>query len=516
MQPWNGDGSLPNDNRLYQQHPTLSSAGLTLIFDSAGPVQLPYDVSRPVAYIPPLWFSTISGSPPGERYVDQSLVDFSSFVYQPSKDQWHITEPSSLPCALPAVYQGQLSQQQYLAVQHNSSLATLIAVPSTVVLYFYYSAVPPTDTDMDAYGSAWSICASGSITAIGPYSYGNNVVYQALTMTGQRLFLDEKGVSSVSAITAISTEDSANQLLYAGRPPYYDTNGITFALSPTPLFPNSFNELAFNWIHLSNGSGETSGFTTPSSTVSFVFSALQRSLLTCLQPGDGLQASQNGWIMVLVVVIPMLGLILCVMCLELVNISFRRRQLASMMGWLMISIAAVAFCSWAAYATYYASISIDSSTALSPVTVQYRLDYMLLGWVPCGVGVAAAMIIMLMSLKLEEQRRLAQVCELRSHPDYQHNGSTMSTITSVSVGSKTRASELGLSMTINESDTSQPQGEAEDDAEESTWMHRVQLSVISQRTKAKLTMQHLYSSFTYYILLAGLALTAAMALTATR
>ena len=500
VQSINGDPTIANDNRLYMKHPILSDAGLTLVFDdSQPPVQLPYNVAKPYQRVSPVWFTTLAGSPATEKYVDQSLVSFSTFVYQPSEQQFNLSAPSTVPCALPQLYQSALDKQD-LPFQSNVTKATLAAVPATVTLHFYYAATPVMDRLQERlYGSTWSVCSYGSLQAIGPYTYGQQTVYQIVSVdSGSRTFLDSQGVASISTITGIAQLGGANQLLYMHETPYVDNDGITFALSGNPVFPSG--ESSVDWVHLSNGSGETTAVGVPTSVVTFFFSSNESAVGTCAQPGVSLSSSQQASVMVLAAAVPLLGIWLSVHSVELMYAALRRSQLGALLGWLTLSIAAVGFSTWAGILTYFASIELTCANCVTPLTLAYRTDYILLGWLPSIVGVALAIGCMVASLKHNQARRVSTV-RIASNKEQStvQRASTEPSVDRNSLGSST----FNKSTRISETEQ-YPSLEQEPDRMQ--WLN-------TQYRKAALTLSRLILCASYHVLLGGVALAAALILT---
>ena len=504
VQSINGDPKLANDNRLYIVHPILSEAGLTLQFDpSQPPVTLPYNLAQPHQRVSPVSFTTLAGSPAAEKYVDQSLVSFSSFVYQPSKQQFNLSAPSTLPCALPQLYQAALDKQQLL-FQSNETQAVLTAVPATIRLHFYYAATPAVDpADGSLYGSTWSVCSYGSLQAIGPYTYDQQSVYQIISVdSGSRTFLDSQGVASISAITGIAQLAGANQLLYVQQLPYMDNDGITFTLSNHPTFPGG--ESTVGWVHLSNGSGETTAGGVPSSVVSFVFSTHASDVRECAQPGLSLSASQQVSAMVLAAAVPLLGFWLAVHSVELMYAALRRSQLGTMLGCLTLSIAAVGFSSWAGILTYFASIELSCMDCVNPLTLAYRVDYILLAWVPSFVGVAIAIACMIASLKHNQSLRVTSVRRAvggKGEASTVQQANTEPSVDRSTMGSST----INRSTKISETEQ-YPALEPERERDRMQWL-------TIQYRKAASTLSRLVLCASYHVPLGGLALAAALVLT---
>ena len=491
VQSYNGDAATPNDNRLYVYHPTLSTAGLTLTFDSdQPPVKLPLSNAQPV------WFTTLAGSPPMEKYVAQGGVDYSSFVYQPSTDQADITQPASLACGLPIQYQQQLMQQQHPSPPSASTLkARVEPLPSSSLqtLYFYYSAVPD-GAVAEEFGTTWSVCTEGSFSALGPYTYGTDEVYQVISVSGTRLFLDQFGVSSSSDLIGVALLNGANQLLYV-RAPGVDPQGLTLTMTPAPLFPNVDNNVVSSFVTLSNGSGETTSFDVPDSQLLFFFSAQRDAVPSCVQPGDALQSSQDGVIVVLAATIGLLGYALAMMTVELMYAAFRRRQLVAMVAWLGVTAGAMGWSTWAAIATYYASIDVQCSDCLSPLTVGYRLDVLFLAWLPSLLCMTGSLLVMTASLKEDETHRMQQQM---LYPER----------TSSTLG---RSSTLGGSIILAHGSIAlSPALDCTTEAESGSVVHRW---LEREWTKTKKTCGRLYGAATLHLLPSGALMAAALILT---
>ena len=497
VQSFNGDVVTPNDNRLYVRHPTLSTAGLTLIFSpNDPPVQLPLSSAGPV------WFTTLTGSPPRERFVAQSGVDFSSFVYQASPNQFDINQPASLSCAVPVEYQKQV-------VHHlNASVAAFtqpLASGILQTLYFYYSAVPG-DAEANEFGSSWSICTEGTFSAIGPYTYGSDEVYQVISLSGSRLFLDRYGVSSTSALTGVSFLNGGNQLLYI-RFPGVDSQGLTLTMTPNPLFPNVDNNTASSWVHLSNGSGETTAFTVPNTRVILLFSNNVNDVPSCIQPGNELKTSQNGLIMLLGTAIALIGYSLSMMAVELTYVAFMRRRLVTMVAWLALAILATALSSWAAIATCFASINVQCPDCVSPITLSYRLDVLLLAWLPSVLCSTTALLVMVAALKKDEVRRMR---ERKVHPETSSGPLGLSETR----GSTTRdQSTLTLPSVI--ASTMKTEGTAGPLTDLQGEIQRVPQRgwLASQWAKAMQTWRRLWMCVTIHLLPGGVLMAAALVLT---
>ena len=444
LQMNNGYFPAPNDGRLYINYPTLSEGGVTFGFDlNSPPVTLPHNYATQADLIPPVWQTTIYGSPAAERFVDQSSVQYSSFVYQQSVDQWDLASASALPCALPPQYAAELNTQQ-LSTQSNSTKALLASIPPTVSLPFYYSATPALLTAEDQmYGSAWSICATGTFTAIGPFLYGGKWQYQVLSVSGQRLYLDQQGRDSVSHFVAVSVLEGANQVLYADAP-YLDAQGITLVLSPNPTFANANPNTLFNFVHFAKGTGETTGTYVPATTVDLLFSSDPTTSYTCMTPSSHLETNQNAAIVILGVAILFFGTYCAISTIEQIYASFRRMRPLSLVMWLMLSTMAISITVWAAILTYYASISVECADCLSPLTTAYSLQLMLLAWIPSVLGVFLALCVMLYSLREHETKRVWAMRQKRMEGEADRANSVidtdapieMSTIqTSTTVGS---------------------------------------------------------------------------------
>ena len=515
VQPLNGFASQPNDNRLYPSHPTLSEAGLTLQFAYGYTVvTLPYDYATGLRRIPPVWFSTIHGSPAAERYVDQGLVDWSTFVYQRADDQWNLTLPSTLPCALPAQYAAELNTAQ-LANLSQSTQSLLTTPPTTVSLPFYYSATPAPQSDQDSsFGTSWSACATGTFQAVGPTTYGAEMVWQVLSVSGQRLFLDQRGVSSVSTFTSVSTAAGANQLLYA-TPPFVDEAGLSLVLSPFPLFANAPENVWFDFVRMANGSGETTGTYTPTSAVTFLFSTDPSTTYTCAQPNDHLESSQEGGVMVLAVVVLLFGTFTAISTIEQIYVSFRRRRPFALLAWLGLSTLAIAVPVWAGILTYYASLTVHCPRCLSPLTISYSLDDLLLASIPAVVCVFLSVCTMLRSLKDYEIRRVRVLRQRQLRVTEGQSGSTVEPsrdLSAKSGASSTGKAEVEGSISGFYSHTSPstlspiPQGEQRS-------RFSIDRFLDQQRTKAASTIGRLKDSYPRYIPLAAVALTAALVLT---
>ena len=512
VQSLNGYASNPNDNRLYSSHPILSDAGVSLQFAmGSSVVTLPYDYATGVTRIPPVWFSTIHGSPAAERYVDQALVDWSTFVYQRAADQWNLTLPSTLPCALPAQYAAELNTAKWAGLS-NATRSLLSTPPVTVQLPFYYSAVPAPRSDRElSYGSSWSVCATGTFQAVGPMTYAGEVVWQVLSVSGQRLFLDERGVPSVSDFTSVSTAGGSNQLLYSAAP-FLDSAGISLVLSPFPLFPNAATNVWFDYVRLANGTGETTGTYVPLSTVTFLFSTDKTTTYTCVQPGDHLGTRQDSGVVVLGVAVLLLGSSVAIATVEQIYVSFRHRRPFALLGWLGLSTLAIAVPVWAGVITYYASIAVDCPACLSPLTVSYSLDHLLLASIPALVGVFISVCCMLRSLKEYEMHRVWLVRQKRLMTSDAQPTTVEKSRVAPSVMSGTHTTEAEGSISGFYSRTS-PSSLAPAAQGERRLRFSLDHFLTRQRAKAVSTFERLKESYPRHIALAALALTAALVLT---
>lgn len=512
VQTVNGYAAAPTDARMYVNYPTLSEGGIAFTFDTgAEPVTLPYDYATGADKVPPVWLTTVYGSPAAERFVDQSAVDYSTFVYQQSVDQWDLVAPASLPCALPARFAGQLNTHQ-LVNQTNSTKGLLTATPPTVSLPFYYSAVPALQTAEDAmYGSDWSICATGIFTAIGPFYYGGAAQYQVLSVSGQRLFLDEKGRASTSQFVSVSVAAGADQWLYSTAP-YVDAQGITLVLSPNPVFANANPNRLFNFVHFANGTGETTGTYVPSTIVSALFSVDSTTRYSCAAPSTRLETEQNGGVVLLGVFILLFGTYCAISTIEQIYASFRRMRPFALLVWLSISTLAISVPVWAGIATYYVSISVDCPNCLSPLTSAYSLQLLLLAWIPAVLGVFVALCVMLASLRKHETKRVWALRQKRMEGQAERTDSLIDTD-----AAPIEMSTIATSTTVGSLDTVDnfySRGSADREVRPMDGTGKTaHTRIASIIAKARTTAERLQEGATRHILVAAAFLTMALVLT---
>ena len=509
----NGYSPAPTDSRLYVNYPTLSAGGLSFQFDTNGlPVTLPHNYATNADLFPPVWLTTIYGSPAAERFVDQSSVDYSDFLYQQSADQWDLLSAASLPCHLPAHFAAELNTQ-HLSAQSNATKALFNSTTPTVSLPFYYSATPALLTAEDSeYGSAWSICATGTFTAIGPFLYGNQTQYQIQSVSGQRLFLDEQGRASTSQFTSVSVEEGANQLLYTTAP-YLDMQGITLVLSPNPAFANSNPNNLFSFVHFASGTGETTGTYVPSTHVDLMFSVDPTTQYSCVLPGSRLETKQNAAIVILGVAILFFGTYCAISTIEQIYASFRRMQPFALLVWLLLSTLAISIPVWAAILTYYVSISVECPNCLSPLTTAYSLQLMLLAWIPAVVGVFIALCVMLVSLKDHETKRVWAVRQKRMEGQTERNESVIDRDAPIEMSTINASTTVGSLDTTVDDFYSRGSSSALSKPNNSGYGYAANARLVSITNKATTTVERLHEGATRHIFVGSIFLAAALVLT---
>ena len=195
-------------------YPSLSTNGLALGLASA--VVLP-DTGVTTSTV------TYAQMPVTELGMDYNTQDTAYFAYQ-------LASNGPLPCG-PAA--------------------------TTTQMTFYYTAVPdPTSSQKTKpYANGWSSCMSAILTVVGPVAFPvpsggsttTSTAYIVVGATGYRVFTDNTGVSSTTAISPINNGvgggssalyDGADFMLYT-KAPYVDDAGITFEMAGYPQWPNS-------------------------------------------------------------------------------------------------------------------------------------------------------------------------------------------------------------------------------------------------------------------------------------
>ena len=285
---------------------------------------------------------------------------------------------------------------------------------------FYFSTTPTAGanaTEAALYGD-WSVCVSGSLTAIGPYylpsassASNSTTAFFAVQASGLRVFIDQLGAATVNSITGVSNSGGADFALYMDGPSgALDAGGLSFSFDSLPRFATGLSASAWTRLYSDEGvvSEAAAGYVAVNSGPFAFAPSAQSALPVCMQPGQSLSFSQaasgdsssgssgpGAGYLVLATLLSLIGCLTALLSVEHTIHNLRNRSDARWLFWLAATAVTMGVCGvWACMLAQYASLAVPCDACVDGIQLSYSTAVVLLGLLPAVLPLAAGLTLL--------------------------------------------------------------------------------------------------------------------------
>ena len=425
--------AVHNDNLLGTQYPYLSPNGL--FYQLADPVTLP-GTSVEAAYV------GVHSTPPVDAlnatFNSEAVTGFSYFAYQ-------LASLGPMPCG-------------------DSAPTTTFA--------FHYQALAA-----DASFGAWSVCASGTLTAVGPFFLpaadgGTSPTYFVKAATGSRVLLDEVGAATIQAIVAVSRGGGGDFSIYANNSAAaVDAGGLTLELNGMAAFAGGVVSNG-SWVNVfaqSDGTiSERGAVPGAANAGSFSFAPLSASwsLPTCVVPSATLSLLQDGAsqggsglsgrgsaALVLAAAVTIIGCVVALMSVERAVHELKSRRDPRWLLWLVLAAAALGGGGfWAALLAEYSALSVPCASCIAPIELRFSLQVALLALLPALLPVFLGLLLLTVTWRPAGLGRVASIsgASTTTRPSNASHTGTTGVSSKLSKASR-RSESAGIAVVVDRS-----------------------------------------------------------------